>query len=177
MIHSIIITVPEDVNLTVRKQSNPTARIFIDAAERIVIRTLDVFYNIFNSNTNITRLDNLTSAIVRLSQSQGVYGFLNYLYLASNVAQLYGGIIAGIDLKDSKKKYEQDAISGAEVSDRLQSSVDELNDRFAYATDLIMKIAYCRYANPSVGKNVKLKKITKDVCSSLGELMENYIAS
>ena len=156
----------------------PAARLFIDAAENKFIRFLNITNNILNSNSNLKRLDKLTSALFSLSQSQGFFGALNYLNLVSNVVQTYGGIIAGIAFKDSKKKHEQDSISGEQVSDRLQSSIDELNDRMASATDFITKIAYCRYAvNARVGGNNKLKKIINDVCSRHLKELENYVIS
>ena len=156
----------------------PAARLFIDAAENKFIRFLNITNNILNSNSNLKRLDKLTSALFGLAQSQGFFGALNYLFIVSNIAQTYGGIIAGIAFKDSKKKHEQDSISGEQVSDRLQSSIDELNDRMASATDFITKIAYCRYAvNARVGGNNKLKKIINDVCSRHLKELENYVIS
>lgn len=97
------------------------------------------------------------------------------------MAQTYGGIISGIALKDSKKKHKQDSISGAEVSDRLQSSVDELNNRLASATDLITKIVYCRYVNTapvSTNSKQKIRRLSqRNMCSRHLQELGNHIFS
>jgi len=110
-----------------------------------IINFLNISYNILNSNSGNTNLDKLTAALFRLSSSQGYFAALNYLFTVSNIAQTYGGIISGIALKDSKKKHKEDSISGMEVADRLQSSVDELNDRLSSTSEIILKLFYCTY--------------------------------
>ena len=157
----------------------PAVRFVIAKAENATIQILNSLYNILNSGTEIGGLDRLTNALFRLSNSQGFYGALNYLFVASNFAQTYGGIIAGIALKDSKKKHEEDSISGAEVSDRLQSSIDELNDRLASSTDFLTKFIYCRYVNNVAGdyKRNKIRRVSKEVCSRhLQELEKNIVS-
>ena len=169
---------------TVRRQqgiARTAARIFVTRIEDKIIKLLNITYDFFNSNTNLTNLDRLTAALFRVTNSQGFFGALNYLFVASNVAQTYGGIISGIALKDSKKKHEQDSISGAEVSDRLQSSVDELNNRLASATDLIAKLVYCRYVNTAAvrtNSKQKIRRLSKEnICSRHLQELENYVFS
>lgn len=172
-------------SVSVRRQQSiarAASRIFVTRIEDGIIKLLNITYDFFNSNTNFTNLDRLTSALFRVTNSQGFFGALNYLFVVSNVAQTYGGIIAGIALKDAKKKHEQDSISGAEVSDRLQSSVDELNYRLASATDLITKLVYCRYVNKAdavrTNGKQKISRMNKDkACSSYLQELENNVFS
>ena len=130
-----------------------SSRSFTNSTVEKIVNKLNKTYNLLNSQTGRTNLDTLTAALTRLSSSQGYFAFLNYLFTVSNVAQTYGGIIAGVTLKDAKKARKEDSISGAEVSDKLQSSVDDLNDRLSSSTDVISKLFYCTYLNGMMKSN------------------------
>ena len=160
---------------TINQQTPPAVTNVINRIETLIIKILDILYNFLNSGTNFDFIDNVTKALFRLSNSQGFYGALNYLFVASNFAQTYGGIIAGIALKDTKKSREEDSISAMEVSDRLQSSIDDLNDRLTYGTDFLSKFIYCRYVNAASGNAGKVRRVSKEICSRHLQELENHV--
>ena len=141
------------------------------------INLLNISYNILNSNTGNTNLDRLTAALFRLSSSQGYFAALNYLFTVSNVLQSYGGIISGIALKDSKKKHKEDSISAMEVSDRLQSSVDELNDRLSSTSEVILKLFYCTHITAGSKNKPRGKFKIQQYCSKQLDQLENEISN
>jgi len=161
---------------TITQLTPPVVTKLLTRIENLIIKIVDIFYNFLQSNTNFDFIDNITGALLRLSNSQGFFGALNYLFVASNFAQTYGGIIAGIALKDSKKNRQEDLISSMQVSDRLQSSIDDLNDRLTYSNDFLSKFVYCRYVNPA-GGNGKVKRVSKEVCSRHLQELENHVLS
>lgn len=161
---------------TINQLTPPVVTKLVTRIENLIIKILDILYNFLNSDTNFDSIDNVTKALFRLSNSQGFYGALNYLFIASNFAQTYGGIIAGIALKDTKKSREEDSISAMQVSDRLQSSIDDLNDRLTYGTDFLSTFIYCRYVNNAAGGiNDKKRSVSKEVCSRHLQELENHV--
>ena len=165
---------PENLEVRNRKNSNGSGgRIFFTAGENVLVNLISIIYNVLNSNTNFNSLDSITSAVTRLGTSEGFTGILNILTAVSNVAQTYGSVIAGVDLEISKKNREEDSLSAAEVSDRLQASIDELNYRQTSTNEFLLKVI-CRYINSKSG--IKYRGIINiEDCSNAYQFLHHRI--
>jgi len=165
---------PENLEVRNRKSSNGSGgRLFFTAGENVLVNLISIIYNVLNSNTNFNSLDSITSAITRLGTSQGFTGIVNILTAVSNVAQTYGSVIAGVDLEISKRNREEDSLSAAEVSDRLQASIDELNYRQTSTNEFLLKVI-CRYINSKSG--IKYRGIISiEDCSKAYQFLHHRI--
>ena len=106
----------------------------------------------------------MTTAIVNLTTSNGFTGLETAINLVSNIIQAYGSILSGVDLKVTKKFHEEDSISEAEMSERLQESIDELKQQQA-SSDAFLKKVICGYVTQSAHSNSLFRGIlSKEDC-------------
>ena len=146
------------VKNNVVKAATGADRILLSIKESAILKLISIIYNVLNSKTNLNRLDTVTTAFVNLTTPNGFTGFENAINLASNIIQAYGSILSGVDLKITKEFHEEDSISEAEMSERLQVSIDELKQQQA-SSDAFLKDVICDYVTQSAHNNSPLRGI------------------
>ena len=99
-------------------------------------------YKFVNSQTNLEQVDRLSTALVRLGNSEGFSGYGNVINAVSNLFQTAGSVFEGFNLKIAANKDEQEQIHL--ISERLQMSIDEMNQRQA-ATNAFLRKFFCDY--------------------------------
>lgn len=167
-------TNPDNLKVRNRKTAlGSDGRLFLTGGENVLVNLISIFYNVLNSNTNLNGLDSVTSALTRLGNSQGFTGFLNILSTVSSVLDVYSAAIASVDLGLSKKYREEDSLSAAEVSDRLQASIDELNYRQTATNEFLLKVI-CRYINSKSGSKYR-GIISAEDCSNAYHFLHHRI--
>jgi len=116
---------------------------------RFWINVINAIYKFINSQTNLERLDRMSTALVRLGNSEGFSGYGNVINAISNLFQMAGSFLIGFNLKIAANKDEQ--VQVHMISERLQSSIDEIIRRQDNNIALLFTIV-CDY-NASIKNN------------------------